>query len=252
MSKLQLLGPAGEPSDGIEDAEFEEVDTERMTSRPVKPSRPPDYTISEWLAEMSDLKKLVLAGMISGLGLFYLFLGLPHFARPSPVAADEPPAQAFSASTADGAGQTGSTNGAAAPMPLDFAQLVDPSLSPGSKFQIDSDSEALAGTDHRCNRRATFQYYFNQDLPGTFIGWFNDPDSPSAVAESGTFRVEAGQLYLHTTKATKVITGDDGSTNETPVPDTELPIEKNAPIAIDADGKIDLGGMKFRRCNGYL
>lgn len=105
MSKLQLLGPTDEPGDGIEDAEFEEVDTEREVSRPAKPSRPPDYTIAEWLAEMSDIKKLVLAGMISGLGLFYLFLVLPHFARPSPTAPGEPAGPGYSSESQGAADQ---------------------------------------------------------------------------------------------------------------------------------------------------
>lgn len=91
MNEVKQLSSSAEPRDGIEDAEFEEIGIEHNASRSAQPSRPPDYTISEWLAEISDLKKLVLAGMISGLGLFYLFLVLPHFAAASSRTSEEIP-----------------------------------------------------------------------------------------------------------------------------------------------------------------
>lgn len=59
MSKLQLLGPGGEPGDGIEDAEFEEV-TEREPHPKAPPQRPLDYTIREWLIDMHPAKAAVV------------------------------------------------------------------------------------------------------------------------------------------------------------------------------------------------
>lgn len=246
MSDQKKLSPPGDRDERIEDAEFIEIGNSGPSTDAKNASS--DYPTIGWWAEMPMLGKLLAVGAL----LFFCLMISDRMKAPQ-----SPLGDARSDGEQAAAQSKPPISDGAVPNPqardTDLTELIAPDLNPGDKFQIDSDSEAPAGTEHRCNRRATFQYYFNQERAGTFFGWFNDPDSPDvAAAESGTFHVENGHLHLNTTKAKIVVKAADGSTKESEVEESQLPIEKSAPIGIDANGMIDLGGMKFRRCNGYF
>lgn len=72
MRKLEFLGPAKDPVDGIEDAEFEEVVEGEQAPKP-QPQRPPDYTITEWLIDMHPAKAAVV--VVIALLVFVGFIG---------------------------------------------------------------------------------------------------------------------------------------------------------------------------------
>lgn len=244
MGDLQHLGSSNEPDDGIEDAEFEEiVDGGRLPPPPSDRSPLPEpngrsWSFAAWLRETPP-GDLALAVVLIGLAVFLFGFLMSRIAGP--------------VSHTDTALEQASAAPPSRPLITDLAQTIDPSLGPGSKFQIDTDSAAPAGADQRCNRKTTYQYYFNQERAGTYVSWFNDPQTPrTAAGESGTYRFQGSTLYLKPKRFTVTTMHEDGSVTTMDVPDKSLPPEISADVAVEANGIVDIGGAKFRRCNGYF
>lgn len=222
MRRNLLSGPASDPSDGIIDAEFDEV-TEDEAAHPTLPQRPPNYTIGEWLVDMHPAKAAVIVAIL--LATFIAFVMGVGQGRGSGDGPGLSVDTAASATTADQMLAEWSRHVTGQPSTSGFV-LVDGSGAAGTSCD-DGGGAHLLQFGRSGAKAPIISDFFSMQTAGSDIG----------VAGAFWFNNQTGELLVRNSHAVDLKRKKDWA-----VPD------KIFQVGIGGDGTVQLDGVTYHFC----